>query len=135
MHLTTVVWGNHPSGQLLVALTMAFLHNRGMNPTVSDLCKATGLPKATVSRYVSWQLSKNLAKEIIDPHDRRRRTLHRTEQGQKSWDWQVKKVSEMFSQIAEESGRFHRSGSKFDPSDLLTVMKRITERDKAEERP
>jgi DNA-binding MarR family transcriptional regulator len=135
IHLTTVVWGNHPSGQLLVALTMAFLHNRGMNPTVSDLCKATGLPKATVSRYVSWQLSQNLAKEVIDPHDRRRRTLHRTEQGQKSWDWQVKKVSDMFSQITEESGRYRSSASKFDPSDLLTVMKRITKEDEAEELP
>ena len=135
LHLTTVAWGNYPAGQLLVALTMAFLHNRGMNPTVTDLCKATGLPKATVSRYVSWQLSQNLAREVIDPNDRRRRVLIRTEQGQKAWDWQIEKVAKIFSDVIEQSTRFHRAGGKYEPHDLLTIMKRITDQDRAEKGP
>jgi len=56
LHLITTRYGNYPMGQTLVALTMVFLNERGMPPTLTDLCKATGLPKASVSRYVSWQL-------------------------------------------------------------------------------
>jgi len=135
LHLTTVVWGNYPAGQLLVALTLTFLHNRGMNPTLSDLCKATGLPKATVSRYVSWQLSQGLAKEVIDPNDRRRRVLMRTEQGQKGWEWQVEKVNQLFTDIQEQSEKFRHSGGNFDSSELLNIMKRITIEDKKEKQP
>jgi DNA-binding MarR family transcriptional regulator len=135
LHLTTVVWGNYPAGQLLVALTMTFLHNRGMNPTLTDLCKATGLPKATVSRYVSWQLSQGLAREVIDPNDRRRRTLHRTKQGQKAWAWQIQKVSHLFDDIAEQSRHFHRDGGKFESNELLAIMKRITKEDKLQKPP
>lgn len=135
LHLTTVVWGNFPAGQLLVALTMAFLHNRGMNPTLSDLCKATGLPKATVSRYVSWQLEQGLAREAIDPEDRRRRVLIRTKKGQRSWDWQIDKVRKLFDDISEQSSRFHGESSDFKSGDLLAVMKRITAEEQAEKGP
>ena len=81
LHLLTARYGNYPMGQLLVALTMVFLNERGMPPTLTDLCKATGLPKASVSRYVSWQLSQGLAKETVDPKDRRRRLLVQTRKG------------------------------------------------------
>lgn len=130
LHLTTVAWGNHPAGQLLVALTMTSLHNRGMNPTLGDLCKATGLPKATISRYVSWQLQRGLAKEEIDPDDRRRRILMRTKLGQRAWDWQIKKVNDLFEDVIEQSKRYHREGRKFDSNELMAIMKRLTEQSK-----
>jgi len=130
LHLTTVIWGNFPAGQLLVALTMSFLHNRGVNPTLGDLCKATGLPKATVSRYVSWQLEQGLAKEEIDPKDRRRRVLMRTKRGQHAWDWQIEKVQLLFNDVVEQSERSRRTGRKFDSSELLAVMKRLTDESK-----
>lgn len=126
LHLTTVAWGNFPAGQLLVALTMAFMHNRGMNPTLSDLCAATGLPKATVSRYVSWQLQQGLAKETIDPEDRRRRVLMRTKEGQRAWDWQIDQVQHLFDDISTQSKTAHSRGFGFDSAELLAVMKDIT---------
>jgi len=135
LHLTTVAWGNYPAGQLLVALTMAFLHNRGMNPTLTDLCRATGLPKATVSRYVSWQLKQGLSKEVIDPQDRRRRVLMRTEKGQAAWDWQIKKVDELFVDIKKQSETFHSAGGKFEFPGLLGIMKRITREIQLEKLP
>jgi len=118
-----------------VALTMAFLHNRGMNPTLTDLCRATGLPKATVSRYVSWQLKQGLSKEVIDPQDRRRRVLMRTEKGQAAWNWQIKKVDKLFVDIKKQSETFHSTGGKFESSGLLEIMKRITREVQLEKLP
>jgi DNA-binding MarR family transcriptional regulator len=135
LHLTTVTWGNFPAGQLLVALTMTALHNRGMNPTLGDLCNATGLPKATVSRYVSWQLRHGMATEEIDPNDRRRRVLMRTELGQRSWDWQVEKLEGIFTDVIEQGKRARRQDRTFDSSELMAIMKRLTEQSKQLERP
>ena len=73
LHLMLSRYGSHPMGQLLVALTMVFLNERGMPPTLTDLCRATGLPKSSVSRYVAWQIDQGLAKETVDPNDRRKR--------------------------------------------------------------
>jgi len=121
LHLTTVTWGNYPAGQLLVALTMANLHNRGMNPTLSDLCKATGLPKATVSRYVSWQLSQGLAEEAIDVNDRRRRVLKRTKAGQYAWDRQIKAVNRLFQEV--ENNKVRNDADDFSADEILALMK------------
>ena len=75
LHLLTARYGNHPMGQLLVALTMVFMNERGTPPTMTEICAATGLPKSSVSRYVSWQIEQGLAREEVDPNDRRRRRL------------------------------------------------------------
>jgi DNA-binding MarR family transcriptional regulator len=101
LHLLTARYGNHPMGQLLVALTMLFLNLRGMPPTLTDLCAATGLPKASVSRYVSWQLSEGLVTEKIDPNDRRRRLLVQTAAGKKEWEWQIQELEKLFTEITE----------------------------------
>lgn len=55
LHLLTARYGNHPMGQLLVALTMVFLNERGMPPTLTDLCEATGLPKGKSEWH--WQIN------------------------------------------------------------------------------
>lgn len=132
LHLTTVAWGNYPAGQLLVALTMAFLHNRGMNPTLTDICRATGLPKATVSRYVSWQLQQGLAEEAIDPTDRRRRVLLRTKAGQHAWDWQIKRMNKLFQDVVDSSGQEVADTDSFDAREILNLMKLRTSETQAD---
>lgn len=126
LHLTIGQYGNHPTGQLLVALTMAFLHDRGMQPTLTDLCKATGLPKATVSRYVSWQLRHGLAKEVIDPADRRRRVLLRTKKGGEAWKWQGQQMKKLFSRVIEIHEGFRRPLDDMCAEDMFEAMKRVT---------
>lgn len=126
LHLITGTYGNYPAGQLLIALTMVFLHQRGMNPTLSDLCKATGLPKATVSRYVSWQLKEGLAEEIIDPNDRRRRILLQTDKGRAAWRWQAEQLRKLFREVHEWDVPDFGTGSGVDPEVILAAMKRLT---------
>ena len=126
LHLITGTYGNYPAGQLLIALTMVFLHQRGMNPTLSDLCKATGLPKATVSRYVSWQLKEGLAEEVIDPHDRRRRILLQTDKGRTAWRWQAEQMQKLFREVDEWDVPDFREDSGVDPAIILATMKRLT---------
>lgn len=99
LHLLTARYGNYPMGQLLVALTMVFLNHKDGPPTMTELCRATGLPKASVSRYVSWQLKQGLVKEVIDPDDRRQRRLVQTKKGRKEWLWQVDQVGKLFAEI------------------------------------
>ena len=127
LHMITNAYGNYPAGQLLVALTMVFLHNRGMNPTLSELCEATGLPKATVSRYVAWQLRNGYAKEEIDPHDRRRRVLMRTEKGRREFEWQNEQISDLFKDVRNQQAYSERHGKVYDSEDMLYLMKWLTE--------
>ena len=103
LHLLIARYGNNPMGQLLVALTMVFLNVRGMPPSMTDLCEATGLPKASVSRYVTAQIKAGLVTEEIDPIDRRRRYLRQTEKGKREWSWQIERIEKLFAVIADES--------------------------------
>jgi DNA-binding MarR family transcriptional regulator len=68
-------YGSIPSGELLIVLTIVVLEQGGYNPTVTDLANITGLPKSSISRYVSDQMSKGFLDEYIDAEDRRRRRL------------------------------------------------------------
>jgi DNA-binding MarR family transcriptional regulator len=126
LHLLTARYGNHPMGQLLVALTMVFLNERGMPPTLTDLCEATGLPKASVSRYVSWQLSEGLVKETIDPEDRRRRFLVQTRKGKSEWRWQTTQLEKLFSEVGELDTKLREEGDQRDAADILELMKELT---------
>lgn len=126
LHLLTARYGNHPMGQLLVALTMVFLNERGMPPTLTDLCEATGLPKASVSRYVSWQLSEGLVRESVDPDDRRRRLLVQTRKGKSEWRWQIKQLEKLFSEVGALDEEMRSQGDKRDARDILEFMKELT---------
>lgn len=127
LHLITARYGNHPMGQTLVALTMVFLNEQGQPPTLTDLCEATGLPKASVSRYVAWQLREGLCTERIDPADRRRRLLVQTPKGKAEWDWQIQELGKVFA----DATRMYREARKQNPMPtdaLLGMMKELTKK-------
>ncbi len=119
LHLLTARYGNHPMGQLLVALTMVFMNERGTPPTMTEICAATGLPKSSVSRYVSWQIEQGLAREEVDPNDRRRRRLVQTPKGKAEWRWQVKQIGQLFDEISELDNSFRLSSDRPGAEDLL----------------
>ncbi len=131
LHLTVGQFGNYPMGQLLVALTITFLQNRDMHPTLTDLCKATGLPKATVSRYVSSQVSQGMVREVIDPNDRRRRFLLRTVEGGRAWEWLVEQVKNLFEEVTDLDTTLRLDGSPIDPKEMLAGMKILTNKNRS----
>lgn len=126
LHMLTARYGNHPMGQLLVALTMIFLNERGMPPTLTDLCEATGLPKASVSRYVSWQVREGLVTEEVDQNDRRRRLLVQTKKGKSEWHWQIRQLEKLFEKIGALDAKLRVEGDRRDAADILQVMKEVT---------
>ena len=125
LHMLTARYGNYPMGQLLVALTMVFLNERGTPPTMTEICAATGLPKSSVSRYVSWQIKRGLAREKIDPNDRRQRRLVQTAKGKREWEWQVAQLGELFGEIGELDNSFRLSSKRPDAAELLERMVEI----------
>ncbi len=122
LHMLTARYGNYPMGQLLVALTMVFLNERGTPPTMTEICAATGLPKSSVSRYVSWQIKHGLAREKIDPNDRRQRRLVQTAKGKAEWTWQVEQLGELFDEIGELDNSFRLSSKRPNAKELLHRM-------------
>jgi len=101
MHLYMSRYGSIPLGQMLVELTTVVLNELGRPPTVTDLCEATGLPKSSISRYISAQMAANMVAEVIDPNDRRRRKLVLTDKGQDERRWQVKAVRKIMESARE----------------------------------
>ncbi|MAF83760.1 MAG: hypothetical protein CL797_06610 [Chromatiales bacterium] len=126
LHLITSRYGNYPMGQTLVALTMVFLNERGMPPTLTDLCEATGLPKASVSRYVSWQLREGLCEERVDQADRRKRMLVQTEKGKAEWDWQIRELGKVFADAAEMHAGLFDEKEGMPAAGVLELMKSLT---------
>ena len=116
-------YGNHPMGQVLVVVTMIFLNDRGMPPTMSQLCEATGLPKASVSRYVSTQIKDGLVEEIIDPDDRRRRLLVQTDKGKAEWRWQMEQLDQIFIETRARVNQPNIDANQREPELLLARMK------------
>jgi DNA-binding MarR family transcriptional regulator len=125
LHLMVSRHGNQPMGQTLVVLTMVYLNDRGMPPTMTELCDATGLPKASVSRYVSTQISNGLVREKVDPNDRRRRMLVQTKKGRAEWLWQVDQMEKIFREVEDQMQRFERG---LDPRGAEELLARMTER-------
>ena len=122
MHLVVARYGNQPMGQLLITLTVIFLDERGLQPTLKDLCDATGLPKASVSRYVSWHVKAGLLREVIDPHDRRRRFLTQTAKGKRERRWQLDRMEKLFDDILEQTKRHHETDSVDSALETLEKM-------------
>ncbi len=127
LHMLIARYGNQPMGQALVVLTMVFLNDRGMPPTMSQLCEATGLPKASVSRYVSTQIKQGLVKEMIDPNDRRRRLLVQTEKGKEEWRWQIKTLDRIFAETDARVNQYDIAADEKKPERLLARMKATVE--------
>lgn len=78
LHLSVHRYGSVPTGELLTIVTIVVLDQADYHPTVTDLADITGLPKSSISRYVSDQMSHGFLEEYIDPEDRRRRRLRPT---------------------------------------------------------
>ena len=88
-------YGSHPTGELLIVLTIMLLDQAGYNPTVTELAEITNLPKSSVSRYVSTEMTAGYLEEVIDPRDRRRRLLRPTDRAREEQKWHREQVYEI----------------------------------------
>ncbi len=86
-------------GQALTGMTATILNEMGHAPTVSELCAATGLPKSSISRYISAQMEQGIVREAIDPKDRRRRMLLPTEAGKQERAWQIAQMQQILQDV------------------------------------
>lgn len=100
-------YGGHPTGEVLLVMTILMLDAAGEHVTMSELAEITQLPKSNVSRYVSDQVRIGHLKEVIDPSDRRRRVLHPTDEGRKEqevWKNRVKHLTRMKQERRDGNG-------------------------------
>jgi DNA-binding MarR family transcriptional regulator len=123
MHMFMARYGSIPLGQMLVDLTTVVLNELGRPPTVTDLCEATGLPKSSISRYVSAQMSQDLITEIIDPEDRRRRKLVLAEKGQAERQWQIKEIRGILEEVKSSDAKRISGQADLDPDLEFERMK------------
>jgi DNA-binding MarR family transcriptional regulator len=123
MHLYMSRYGSIPIGQMLVELTTVVLNELGRPPTVTDLCDATGLPKSSISRYISTQMKADMVAEVIDPQDRRRRKLVLTENGKDERRWQVKHVRKIIEDVMSWDQKNQNSHQRLDPDLEFDRMK------------
>ena len=126
LHLMVTQHGSHPMGQILTAFTISVLHEIGYSPTLSELCKATGLPKSSVSRYVSWQISHGYLDETIDLNDRRKRYLGPTAKGQAEMRWLVNQLDELFVDVRNMTEGLSSERPMPDPEKILMRMEELT---------
>jgi DNA-binding MarR family transcriptional regulator len=113
-------YGSNPTGELLTVMTIALLHQADYDPTSAELAEITGLPKTSVSRYVSRQMRKGYLTEVVDPQDRRRRRLQPTTKGRKEEQWHQKQTQDL-ARLSSEALR--GLGKSKDPvSDLKNIL-------------
>ncbi len=120
-------YGSHPTGELLVVLTIVLLDQAGYNPTVTELAEIANLPKSSVSRYVSTEMSAGFLEEVIDPRDRRRRLLRPTEKARAEQKWhreQVREIARLGRAALRGSGEGLSRGG-----DLKLVLQELARRD------
>lgn len=127
MHLYLYRYGSIPLGQMLVELTTIVLNELGRPPTVTDLCETTGLPKSSISRYISAQMSQRMIEELIDPKDRRRRKLVLTDKGRNERAWQIEEVRKIFEAVRDWDRARAKRGGGDDPDVELELMKRVNQ--------
>ena len=101
VHLSVHRYGSHPTAELLIVLTIMLLDRVGANPTVSELAEITGLPKSSVSRYISNEMRDGFLEETIDPVDRRRRYLSPTSKARKEQQWHLKQIRKIVESCRE----------------------------------
>lgn len=123
MHMYMARYGSIPLGQMLVELTTIVLNEMDRPPTVTDLCDATGLPKSSISRYISAQMTQGMVAEVIDPNDRRRRKLVLTDKGKDERRWQVKHVRKIMEDVQVWDEKTQKNGGAVDPDIEFERMK------------
>ncbi len=123
-------YGSVPLGQALVGMTNTILNEMGRAPTVTELCEASGLPKSSISRYVSALMEQGVVTEDIDPRDRRRRMLRQTDAGKKERQWMITEMRKILADLHAED--LARTGGKADPEEELQRMKAISSKPTAQ---
>ena len=123
LHLMMARYGSPPLGQALVGITNTILNEMGRAPTVTELCEATGLPKSSISRYISAQMEQGVVSEEIDPRDRRRRMLRQTDAGKAERQWQIRETRKILEEIRAWDEA--RAGGAVDADAELERMKAI----------
>ncbi len=103
VHMAVHRYGSAPTGQTLVVLTHLLLDEVGYCPTVSELADIVGLPKSSVSRYVSAEMSAGYLEEFIDPADRRRRRLRPTARALQERRWHMEQMEELSRLVTEHT--------------------------------
>ncbi len=126
LHMMTSSYGSHPTGQIVIALTLAILHRTGYLPTANEITAATGISKSNVSRYITWQLKKGLIEEIIDPSDRRLRRLQQTEKGRVEMEWLDSQLDNVWHETSGMAERMDKQQAKADPEKILERMTELT---------
>ena len=113
-------YDSNTTGELLTVMTIALLRQADYKPTSADLVEITGLPKSSVSRYVSRQMRKGYVTEVVDPEDRRRRRLTPTTKGRKEEQWHQNQTQEL---ARLSSAALRGLGKSKDPvSDLKNIL-------------
>ena len=119
-------YASHPTGQFLIAFTMNILHERGYSPTINELCRVTGLPISSASRYVSWQIYNGYVKEVIDPNDRRKRLLEQTAKGKTEMRQLVRHLDELFDFVAYMTDELISKQAGHTPEQIMAQMEELT---------
>ncbi|MGI9330633.1 MAG: MarR family transcriptional regulator [Gammaproteobacteria bacterium] len=119
-------YGSIPLGQLLVSMTTVVLNELGRAPTVTELCDATGLPKSSISRYISAAMEQDMVSETIDSEDRRRRMLGQTENGKNERRWQVREIRKILEETADWDRQRETAGGALDPEAELAAMIQVS---------
>jgi DNA-binding MarR family transcriptional regulator len=113
-------YGSYPTGHLFTVLTVVLLDRAGYQPTISELADITGLPKSTVSRYVSIDIKTGFMEEVINPDDRRQRRLNPTQKSKDEQTWQLKKI---LTALEMSSKAYLGLGETADPvADLKKIL-------------
>jgi DNA-binding MarR family transcriptional regulator len=126
VHTYMARYGSIPLGQMLVEVTTLVLNELGRPPTVTDLCEATGLPKSSISRYISAQMAQGMVAEVIDPADRRRRRLVLTDKGKEERRWQSRQLRTILRDIRARDEKNQSGGQRPDPDREFELMKLAT---------
>ena len=125
LYTTVHRYGSNPTGGLLTVMTVLLLDRAGYSPTTADLVEITGLPKSSVSRYVSRQMKAGYLTEVVDPQDRRRRFLRPTAKARKHRKWHQ---DETLKLVRLSSEALHGLGESHDPvADLKNILLGISE--------
>jgi DNA-binding MarR family transcriptional regulator len=122
LNMMTSNYGDLPTGQIMVALTIDVFHRNDYLPTATELRQATGLPSSSVSRYVDWQLSEGYLEEIIDPDDRRLRRLMQTKKGAAEMAWLNGELEQVGRTSDWMAKRFEQGIRKGNPKKMLERM-------------
>jgi len=126
LHLLMSRYGSIPVGQALVSYTVLALNEMGVKPTVTELCEATGLPKSSISRYVSAQMDQGVLAELIDPEDRRRRKLGATDTGRAERRWLIREMRKVLEDIHDwDVTHFSEGAAPPAPEQELAKMREV----------